>query len=94
MQRAINQLKDRCRQPAYELVGPFRYRSEDGAKAGRRTCNDRQYLRCRRLALKGLSKLRFERIGKRLLRSTPHATGTWHLLTLACEWRDGARSPG
>jgi hypothetical protein len=63
MQRAIDQMKDRCRQPVYELVGPFRYRSEDGAKASRRTCDDPQYLRCRRLALEGLSKLQFERIG-------------------------------
>jgi uncharacterized protein YceK len=35
MQRVIFQMKDRCRQPVYELLGPFRYRSEDGAKAGR-----------------------------------------------------------
>ena len=77
-------MKDRCRQPVYELIGPFRYRSEDGAKDGRRTCDDPQYLRCCRLALEGLSKLQFERIEKLLLCSPLHVAGSWHLLTLAC----------
>ena len=60
MQRVIFQLKDRCRQPVYELVGPFRYRSEDEAKAGSELAMT-QYLRRRGLALKGLSKLLTDR---------------------------------